>query len=74
MLTYKQKLITDITQMPEEQVKKLYLIFQMIMKEFKIEKDTNSNWKEDFKSISVWTNDNFDEIQKGFNQWKIEEF
>jgi len=74
MLTYKQKLITDITQMPEEQVKKLYLIFQMIMKEFKIEKDTNSNWKEDFKSISVWANDNFDEIQKGFNQWKIEEF
>jgi len=74
MLTYKQKLINDITQMPEGQVKKLYLIFQMIMKEFKIEKDTNNNWKEDFKSISVWTNDNFDEIQKGFNQWKIEEF
>lgn len=74
MLTYKQKLINDITQMPEEQVKKLYLISQMIMKEFKIEKDTNNNWKEDFKNISVWTNDNFDEIQKGFNQWKIEEF
>ena len=74
MLTYKQKLINDITQMPDEQVKKLYLIFQMIMKEFKIDKDTNNNWKEDFKSISVWTNDNFDEIQKGFNQWKIEEF
>ncbi|MBC8228480.1 hypothetical protein H8E77_02895 [bacterium] len=74
MLTYKQKLINDITQMPDEQVKKLYLIFQMIMKEFKIDKDTNNNWKEDFKSISVWTNDNFDEIQKKFNQWKIEEF
>jgi len=67
MLTYKQKLINDITQMPDEQVNKLYLIFQM-MKKFKIEKDTNNNWKEDFKSISVWTNDNFDEIQKGFNQ------
>jgi len=67
MLTYKQKLINDITQMPDEQVNKLYLIFQM-MKKFRIEKDTNNNWKEDFKSISVWTNDNFDEIQKGFNQ------
>jgi len=74
MLTYKQKLLNEITQMPEEQLKKFYLVFQMIMKEFKIEKDTVNNWKKDFKNISVWKTDNFNEIQKGFNPWKIEEF
>lgn len=31
-------------------------------------------WKEDFKNISVWENDIFDEIQKGFRRWKTEEF
>jgi len=74
MLTYKQKLLNEITQMPEDQLKKFYLIFQMIMKEFNIEKDTVNNWKEDLKNISVWKTDNFNEIQEGFNQWKIEEF
>jgi len=74
MLTYKQKLLNEITQMPEEQLKKFYLVFQTIMKEFKIEKDTVKDWKEDFKNISVWDTDNFNEIQEGFNQWKIEEF
>jgi len=74
MLTYKQKLLNEIMQMPEEQLKKFYLVFQTIMKEFGIEKDTVTNWKEDFKNISVWDTDNFDEIQEGFNQWKIEEF
>lgn len=74
MLTYKQKLINDIVQMPEEQLKKLYLIFQMIRKEFVQEKDENNNWEDDFKSISVWQNDDFDEIQKGFNKWQIEKF
>ncbi len=66
--------MTDIAQMPQEQVKKLYLIFQMIKREFIKEKDRKDNWKEDFKNISVWENDNFDEIQKGFNRWKMEEF
>jgi len=74
MLTYKEKLMSDIAQMPEEQLKKLYVIFQIIRKEFIQEKDRNSSWKEDFRSISVWENDNFDEIQKGFSRWKIEEF
>ena len=68
MLTYKQKLLNEITQMPEDQLKKFYLIFQMIMKEFNIEKDTVNNWKEDLKNISVWKTDNFNEIQEGFNQ------
>jgi len=74
MLTYKEKLMSDIAQMPEEQLKKLYFIFQIIRREFIQEKDRNSSWKEDFRSISVWENDNFDEIQKGFSRWKIEEF
>lgn len=74
MLTYKEKLMSDIAQMPEEQLKKLYVIFQIIRREFIQEKDRNNNWKEDFRSISVWENDNFDEIQKGFSRWKIEEF
>jgi len=74
MLTYKEKLMSDIAQMPEEQLKKLYVIFQIIRREFIQEKDRNSSWKEDFRSISVWENDNFDEIQKGFSRWKIEEF
>ena len=74
MLTYNQKLLNEITQMPDEQLKKFYLVFQMIMKEFKIEKDTVNNWKEDFKNISVWKTDNFNEIQEGFDPWKIEEF
>lgn len=74
MLTYKQKLLNEIMQMPEEQLKKFYLIFQTIMKEFKIEKDNDNNWKKDFKNISVWKTDNFAEIQERFNQWKIEEF
>ena len=34
----------------------------------------SKTWKEDFKNISVWENDIFDEIQKGFSRWKIEEF
>lgn len=65
--------MSDIAQMPEEQLKKLYVIFQIIRREFIQEKDRNSSWKEDFRSISVWENDNFDEIQKGFSRWKIEE-
>lgn len=71
MLTYKEKLMSDIAQMPEEQLKKLYVIFQIIRKEFIQEKDRNNNWKEDFRSISVWEDDNFDEIQKGFSKWKF---
>jgi len=74
MLTYKEKLMSDIAQMPEEQLKKIYVIFQIIRREFIQEKDRNNNWKEDFKNISVWENDNFDEIQKGFSRWRIEEF
>lgn len=74
MLTYKEKLMSDIAQMPEEQLKKFYVIFQLINREFIQEKERSNNWKEDFRSISVWENDNFDEIQKGFSKWKIEEF
>jgi hypothetical protein len=73
MLTYKEKLMSDIAQMPDEQLKKLYVIFQIIRREFIQEKDRTNNWQEDFRSISVWENDNFDEIQKGFSRWKIEE-
>ncbi len=35
MLTYKEKLISDIAQMPEEQLKRLYIIFQTIRNLFK---------------------------------------
>jgi len=74
MQTYKQKLLNEITQMPDEQLKKFYLVFRMISKEFKIKTDAVNNWKKDFKNISTWKTDNFNEIQEGFNQWKIEEF
>ncbi len=73
MLTYKQKLINEITQMPEEQLEKIYSIFQM-MKKPNRKKETGNNWKKDFKNISVWKTDNFDEIQERFNQWKVEKF
>jgi hypothetical protein len=44
------------------------------MKEFVTENNGTGNWKDDFKNISVWKDDDFDEIQKGFSQWKIAEF
>ncbi|MBC8385303.1 MAG: hypothetical protein H8E57_07270 [Candidatus Cloacimonetes bacterium] len=74
MITYKQKLLDEIIQLPEQQLRKLYLIFQIFIKDFTLKKDTVSNWKEDFSSISAWETDNFNEIQKGLKKWKIEEF
>ena len=44
------------------------------MKEFIKEKGKSVDWKDDFRNISIWKNDNFDEIQKEFNKWKIEGF
>lgn len=74
MISYKQKFLNDISELPEEQVRKFYLLFHLMIKEFINEKNGNGDWQEDFKNISVWKNDNFDEIQKGFSRWKIEEF
>jgi hypothetical protein len=74
MLTYKQKFLNEISELPEAQVKKFYLLFDLLMKEFVTENNGTGNWKDDFKNISVWKDDDFDEIQKGFSQWKIAEF
>ncbi len=74
MISYREKLLSDIANMPEEHLKKLYVIFQIIRKEFIQTKVRDNSWRDDFRSISVWENDNFDEIQKGFSRWKIEEF
>lgn len=74
MLSYKQKFMNDISELPEEQVKKIYMLFHVLINEFVKENNEAGNWKKDFKSISVWKDDNFDEIQKGFSQWKLAEF
>lgn len=74
MVTYKQKFINEISELPEEQVRKFYLLFHILITEFVKGNNEAGNWKEDFKSISVWENDNFDEILKGFKQWQITEF
>ena len=72
MLSYKEKLIDDISHLNDEQIKKIYHFFQVIKKEFLYIQ--NDDWKKDFKNISVWKNDNFDQIEKGFKNWKIMEF
>ena len=59
--------------MPNEHLKKFSVIFQIIRKEFIQVIEKSNTWKQDFKNISVWENDNFDEIEKGFSRWKIEE-
>ncbi len=74
MLSYKQKFINDILKLPDEKAKKLYLIFNLIVKEFVRESKIDQNWKDDFKKISVWKNDDFDDIQNGFKRWNIEKF
>jgi hypothetical protein len=59
--------------MPNEHLKKLYVIFKIIRRELIQTKEKNDTWREDFKNIFVWENDNFDGIQKGFSRWKIED-
>ena len=72
MLSFKEKLMDDISKLNEEQVRKLYHFFQVVKKEILlVPKD---DWKEDFKNISVWENDVFDQIEEGFKNWKITEF
>lgn len=72
MLSYKEKLMDDISHLNDEQVRKFYHFFQMIKKEFLYVQ--NDDWKKDFKNISVWENDNFDQIEEGFKNWEIAEF
>ena len=72
MISYKEKLIDDISQLNENQVRKFYHFYQVIKKEFL--SVNKNNWREDFKNISTWKNDNFDQIEKGFKNWKIQEF
>lgn len=49
-------------------------IIQWIKKKLILNNRKDESWKEDFKTISFWENDNFDEVQKGFSKWKIGEF
>ncbi|MBC8180338.1 hypothetical protein H8E88_04355 [candidate division KSB1 bacterium] len=72
MLSYKEKLVDDISLLNDEQARKFYHFFQLIKKEFLAVQ--NNDWKKDFKNISVWKDDNFDQIKEGFKNWKIEEF
>lgn len=72
MISYKEKLMEDISQLNEEQVRKFYHFFQVIKKEFLLVH--KNDWKKDFRNISVWENDNFDKIEEGFKNWKITEF
>ena len=71
---YKHELVNDILKLPDEKAKKLYLIFNPIIKGLTKEENKKQNWKDDFRKISIWKNDDFEYIQDGFNKWKIEEF
>jgi hypothetical protein len=51
-----------------------YSLFQVLRKELESKSGKSDDWKEDFKKISVWEDDNFDEIRKDFVNWKIETF
>ena len=64
MLTFKEKLIDEISQLNDVQIRKFYHFFQMIKKE--LLSVQNKNWKEDFRRISVWKEDDFDQIEEGF--------
>ncbi len=72
MISYKEKLMEDISQLNDVQVRKLYHLFQVFKKEFLYVQ--NNDWKTDFKNISVWEKDDFDKIEKGFKNWKIAKF
>ncbi|MBN2011406.1 hypothetical protein JW960_18890 [candidate division KSB1 bacterium] len=74
MINYREKLIDDISHLSDDQAKKFYTFFQILKKEFVSKPNSNDDWKNDFKKITVWTDDNFDEIRKGFNHWPIDEF
>ncbi len=62
MLKYKEKLMNDILNLDEEQTRKFYHFFQMIKREFLSTK--KNDWKNDFRNISVWKDDNFDQIEQ----------
>jgi len=68
-MTYKQKLISKISELSEKQIEKFYFVFQILKREFiKKENSENRNLQDDFRSISVWESDDFDEIDKGLLQ------
>jgi hypothetical protein len=58
----------------DEQIRRFYHFFQAIKKELFPVQNKNNSWKEDFKKISVWKDDDFGEIEKGFKNWQITEF
>ena len=74
MLALKEKLMDDISQLNDEQIRKFYHFFQAIKKELFAMQNKNNSWKEDFKKISVWREDDFEQIEKGFKNWQITEF
>ncbi len=70
--TYREKLLQDISLLTDEQIMKIYPVFQIVKKEFLSE--NNDNWKTDFQNVSVWTDEDIKKIPKGFIDWKIPEF
>jgi hypothetical protein len=48
--------------------------FQVLKRELVLKSEKKDDWKEDFRKISVWEEDNFDQIREEFSNWKIEKF
>ena len=75
MQTYRTRLISEIKQMPEIEVKKIYELIHFLTRRFNSkEAYSKGDWRDDFRSISVWEDDNFGEIERGMRNWKIEKF
>ena len=72
MLTYKEKLLNEISQLDDAQMRKFYHFFQVLKKEFLSAPE--GDWQKELRNISVWKDDNFDEIAEGFKNWQIREF
>lgn len=74
MQTYKEKLMHDISLLSNDQAKIFYSLFQVLKRELVLKSEKKDDWKEDFRKISVWEEDNFDQIREEFSNWKIEKF
>jgi len=73
MLTFKEKLIEEFSDLSEEQAEKFYTIFRILRKEILTQKKSKNDWKADFSKISQWEDDELDSIRAGYN-WKIQKF
>lgn len=74
MQTYKEKLMHDISLLSNDQAKIFYSLFQVLKRELVLKSEKKDDWKDDFRKISVWEEDNFDQIREEFSNWKIEKF